>query len=83
LELDNNWKCTNIREVHSDGPAVSRQILSTEDWLPAAVPGTILTTLLNNGKVPDPFYGMNNELIPDIYDSGNGYYTYWFVNDFD
>jgi beta-galactosidase/beta-glucuronidase len=83
LELDNNWKCKNIREVHSDGPAVSRQILSTEDWLPATVPGTILTTLLNNGKVPDPFYGMNNELIPDIYDSGNAYYTYWFVNDFD
>ncbi len=50
-------------------------------WLPAVVPGTVLTTLVRNGAVPDPFYGMNNAKIPDIYDTGNGRYTYWFVND--
>ncbi|MEN0056694.1 MAG: glycoside hydrolase family 2 TIM barrel-domain containing protein, partial [Mucilaginibacter sp.] len=33
-------------------------------------------------KVPDPFYGMNNEQIPDIYKTGRDYYTYWFVKDF-
>ena len=50
--------------------------------MPATVPGTVLTTLLNNNKVPDPFYGMNNKYIRDIYETGNAYYTYWFVKDF-
>ena len=48
----------------------------------ATVPGTVLTTVLNNKMVPDPFYGMNNEKIPDIYNTGRDYYTYWFVKDF-
>jgi hypothetical protein len=46
------------------------------------VPGTVLTTLLNNNLIKDPFYGMNNKYIPDIYTTGPGNYTYWFVNDF-
>jgi len=41
-----------------------------------------LTTLLENGEVPDPFYGMNNKHIPDIYHTGSEFYTYWFVRDF-
>lgn len=32
--------------------------------------------------MPDPFYGMNNEKIPDIYFTGRDYYTYWFIKDF-
>ena len=32
--------------------------------------------------MPDPFFGMNNELIPDIYKTGRAYYTYWFMKDF-
>lgn len=55
---------------------------SLKGWQPATVPGTVLTSLLNNGKVPDPFYGMNNNQIPDIYATGSDYYTYWFVKDF-
>ena len=50
--------------------------------MPAVVPGTILTALLYNKLIPDPFYGMNNKLIPDIYTTGRDYYTYWFVKDF-
>jgi mannosylglycoprotein endo-beta-mannosidase len=50
--------------------------------MPATVPGTVLTTLLNNQKIPDPFWGMNNEHIPDIYKTGADYYTYWFTKDF-
>lgn len=50
--------------------------------MPAVVPGTVLTTLLANKLIPDPFYGMNNQKIPDIYNTGADYYTYWFVKDF-
>jgi beta-mannosidase len=31
----------------------------TGDWLPAAIPGTVHTDLLANGKIPDPFYRTN------------------------
>src|SRR6202012_3093189 len=46
------------------------------------VPGTVLTTLINNHLAPDPFFGLNNKTIPDIYTTGRDYYTYWFVRDF-
>jgi len=82
-ELNSGWKCKNIKSLNAPGSEISLLSFPTNDWLPATVPGTVLTTLLNNQLVPDPFYGMNNESIPDIFDSGNLYYTYWFINDFE
>jgi hypothetical protein len=82
-ELNSGWKCIRASSLDAGGTEISRRSFPTEAWLPATVPGTVLTTLLNNHLVKDPFYGMNNELIPDIYDSGNQYYTYWFINDFE
>ena len=29
------------------------------EWLPAKVPGTVHTDLLENGKIEDPFYRLN------------------------
>ena len=37
-----------------------------EGWLPAVVPGTVLTSLLANGRIPDPYFGLNNKKIPDV-----------------
>jgi hypothetical protein len=34
-------------------------------WFPATVPGTVLTTLVDQGVYPDPYYGVNNLHIPD------------------
>ena len=80
--LNKNWLCKNIHDVTEDGTELSKPASELNDWLPATIPGTVLTTLLNNGLVPDPFYGMNNEKIQDIYDAGREYYTYWFVCNF-
>ncbi len=82
-ELHTGWKCRNILEVEATAEALSQPAYDIDQWMPATVPGTVLTTLLNNQKIPDPFYGMNNERIPDIYDTGNEHYTYWFVKDFE
>ncbi|MGI4727621.1 MAG: glycoside hydrolase family 2 protein [Janthinobacterium lividum] len=82
-ELNSGWKCAPISEVKADGNAIAQPNFSIQNWLQATVPGTVLTTLLNNKKVPDPFYGMNNERIKDIYNTGRDYYTYWFVKDFE
>ena len=43
--LNTNWQC---RKVGDKG-----------DWMTATVPGTIHTDLLNNNKIPDPFYRDN------------------------
>jgi mannosylglycoprotein endo-beta-mannosidase len=82
-ELNKDWVCANIKDVNLDGIQLSKNNVSLSNWMQATVPGTILTTLLNNNKVPDPFYGMNNEKIADVYKTGNDYYTYWFVKDFE
>lgn len=37
---------------------------------------------MKNEKVPDPFYGLENEAIIDIADSGREYYTFWFFTTF-
>ncbi len=81
-ELNKGWKCQNILKVKVSGEQLSKITYHLSGWLPATVPGTVLTTLLNDKLIPDPFYGMNNKKIPDIYNVGRDFYTYWFVDDF-
>jgi len=81
-ELNSGWLCVNVKDANASGSQISTLGFNTSGWMPATVPGTVLTTLLNNKKVPDPFYGMNNEKIADIYNVGKEHYTYWFVKDF-
>lgn len=81
-ELNTGWKCRKASEVRENGSRLSQVDYAMDQWQNATVPGTVLTTQINNKQVPDPFYGMNNKLIPDIYKTGPGYYTYWFVKDF-
>jgi mannosylglycoprotein endo-beta-mannosidase len=82
-ELNSDWKCISVSKVTSNGEKISDPSYKLSGWLQATVPGTVLTTLLNNKLVPDPFWGMNNKKITDIYNSGREYYTYWFVKDFE
>lgn len=52
------------------------------NWIDAVVPGTILTSLLANDIIQDPYFDMNNEYILDIFDSQVDYYTYWYYLEF-
>ncbi|WP_114938244.1 glycoside hydrolase family 2 protein [Mucilaginibacter endophyticus] len=81
-ELNRGWKSTSMNSVKDNGTVISQTNYDLAAWNPAVVPGTVLTTQLANKQVPDPFYGMNNEKIPDIYKVGRDYYTYWFAKDF-
>lgn len=81
-ELNTGWQAQPIAKVPAAGAQLSQPGYALAGWLPAVVPGTVLTTQLANKQVPDPFFGMNNERIPDIYKTGRDYYTYWFVKDF-
>ena len=81
-ELNKGWQCINIKKIKAKGEEISQPSYRLKGFMNATVPGTVLTTLLDNKMIPDPFYGMNNEKIPDIYNTGSDYYTYWFVKDF-
>jgi hypothetical protein len=47
-----------------------------EDWRPATVPGTVLTSLVNDGVYPEPLYGENNR--PDKISEGLCRDSYWY-----
>ena len=80
--LHDNWEAKRAADITADGCMITGGEFKMEGWTEAVVPGTILTTLLKNKQIPDPFFGMNNNLIPDVYDTGRDYYTYWFYNEF-
>jgi mannosylglycoprotein endo-beta-mannosidase len=81
-ELNTGWKCQAIGKIHATPEKLSQPGFALGDWLSATVPGTVLTTLINDHLAPDPFYGLNNREIPDIYTTGRDHYTYWFIRDF-
>ena len=80
--IHSDWYARKANEVKMDGNRLSAVPLDKTGWLPARVPGTVLTTLLENGLYPAPEFGLNNNLIPDIHEVGNDFYTYWFTRQF-
>ncbi|KAJ6694323.1 hypothetical protein OIU85_005046 [Salix viminalis] len=83
--LDSGWLAARSTEVHLSGTQLTTTHSPTgpnKPWMEAAVPGTVLGTLVKNKVVPDPFYGLENEAIIDIADSGREYYTFWFFTTF-
>ncbi|KAG5391659.1 hypothetical protein IGI04_021622 [Brassica rapa subsp. trilocularis] len=84
--LDSGWLAARSTEVNDDGEKLTTtnppSLGPKSPWMEAAVPGTVLGTLLKNKSIPDPFYGLENETITDIADSGRDYYTFWFSTQF-
>lgn len=80
--IHSDWYARKANEVKMDGNRLSAVPLDKIGWLPARVPGTVLTTLLENGLYPAPEFGLNNNLVPDIHEVGNDFYTYWFTRQF-
>lgn len=80
--IHSDWYARKANEVKMDGNRLSAAPLDKTGWLPARVPGTVLTTLLENHMYPAPEFDLNNNLIPDIHEVGNDFYTYWFTRQF-
>jgi hypothetical protein len=81
--LDNGWYARRANEILTDGNQLSAAPFHPDGWMKAKVPGTVLTTLLENRLFPAPEFGLNNNLIPDIYEIGKEFYTFWFVRPFE
>ncbi|MBV9926167.1 MAG: beta galactosidase jelly roll domain-containing protein [Acidobacteria bacterium] len=61
----NGWRLAAAPDVSADGATLSRPGFDASRWYVATVPGTVLTTLVDRGVYPDPFYGLNNMAIPE------------------
>ena len=61
--LNTNWYARRANEVKIDGNRLSNTTFHPEGWMKARVPGTELTTMLENRMFPAPEFSMNNNLI--------------------
>lgn len=65
LTLSSGWQLQDASNVTGSGSTLSLTGYQPTGWYPAAVPGTVLTSLVNSGVYPEPLYGINNNSIPD------------------
>jgi hypothetical protein len=63
--LFSGWEMREAEKVASTGETISKPGFQTSSWYNATVPGTVLTTLVQQGVYPDPYFGLNNLSIPD------------------
>ncbi len=81
-----SWKMVRATETGATAREMSAAGFDDSKWMDAIVPGTVLTSLVENGVYPEPYYGTNNKIsehkIPDIIDTGREFWTYWFRTEF-
>jgi beta-galactosidase/beta-glucuronidase len=73
------WRLQRDSLVTSDGATISKPGFSTKEWLPATVPGTVLSSYVDDGVIADPNYGRNQLVISDSYFWANFWYRDEFV----
>jgi hypothetical protein len=59
------WRLVEADAVWPAPASLFDSEFDTASWLAATVPGTVLTTLVDQGVYPDPYYGLNNLAIPE------------------
>lgn len=77
--INSSWYMSNETDILKNNVSPLNSDLDLSDWYKATVPGTVLTTLVDNGVYPDPYWGINNVLIPDSICRMNWWYRTEFV----
>ena len=72
------WQMQDSAKVAAATPIISTAAFQPQGWYAAAVPGTVLTTLVNNGVYPEPLYGENMRAIPESLNKT----SYWYRTTF-
>jgi hypothetical protein len=76
--LVGGWTLSAAPEVQAEGPEIAQPGFNTKSWMPATIPGTVLTTMIDRGIYPDPDYGLNNLAIPETLNKQD----YWYRTEF-
>jgi hypothetical protein len=69
-----NWKIQRASQVKSNGDEISIPGFSTENWIDATVPGTVLISYRNAGALPDPNFGDNLLMISESFFNSDFWY---------
>jgi len=72
------WRLQRDSLVKAGGEAISQPGFQDKDWIIATVPGTVLTSYLNVGAVPNPDFGDNQLQISDSF----FYADFWYRDEF-
>lgn len=68
------WKLQDEAKVSAAPAVVATAAFKPEGWYAATVPGTVLTTLVDNKVYPEPLYGENMRPIPESLNKT----SYWY-----
>ena len=69
-----DWQLQRASEVWAKGEEIASADFDDEGWLPATVPGTVLTSYINIGAVPNPNYADWIDQISESYFRSNFWY---------
>ncbi len=78
--LSSGWKLQDAAKVTATAEQISQATFQPTDWHPATVPGTILTSLVDDKVYPEPLYGENNR--PDKIPESLCRTSYWYRTTF-
>lgn len=73
-----SWKLQRASLVSRSGEDLSKPGYKDEDWVPATVPGTVLSSYLNIGAIPDPNFADNQLQISESFFLSD----FWYRNEF-
>ncbi|HKO14432.1 MAG TPA: discoidin domain-containing protein, partial [Acidobacteriaceae bacterium] len=73
------WRLQRASLVQASGEKLSQPGFPDKDWMIATVPGTVLTSYLNDGAIPDPDFGDYQYDISDSYFCSDFWYRDEFV----
>ena len=76
--FNDGWTLREAPLIQATGAQLSAATFSDAGWMRATVPGTVLTTMIDDGIYPDPYYGLNNLAIPETLNKQ----SYWYRNSF-
>ncbi|MBO5591845.1 MAG: discoidin domain-containing protein [Prevotella sp.] len=80
LELSGgNWQLQRASEVDDKGEKIASSNFDSQNWIPATVPGTVLTSYINIGAIPNPNYADDVDQISESFFRSN----FWYRNEFD
>ncbi len=76
--IHSGWKLARELDVTANGNTISQPGFNAASWVPAIVPGTVLTSYEKAGLIDDPYYSNNLQTLSQDYYNVN----YWYRTEF-
>ena len=73
------WQLQRASEVKARGEQIASEKYDSRGWIPATVPGTVLTSFINIGAVPNPNYADDIDQISESFFRSN----FWYRDEFE